>query len=81
MKSGRYPRDPGDNYCGRSFSSPAYVQFMGLLQDLPELQDECQPCLYTAFRLIYLWWKFIKAESQPLLPGSLQFMYLENIAC
>lgn len=80
METRRYPRDPRED-CGRCpFSSPAYVQFMGLLQDLPQLEEECQATLYPAAGLDYLLWKLVEADGQPLLPRGFQFTYLENIA-
>ena len=79
MKSRRNPRDPRNDCGGRLLGSPADMQFMCLLQDLPELQEKCQVYLSIGSAVPYFLGEFIEAKCQPLLPSSVQFMDLENI--
>jgi hypothetical protein len=70
MKAGGDPGSPRECAGVGPFSGPAYMQLMRLLQDLPKLQEERQICRRTRLTVYYLLRELVKAEGQPLLPGS-----------
>jgi hypothetical protein len=54
MKSWGDPRDPWEGGGEQSFSSPAYVQFMSLFQDLPKLQYQSGLSMHELRRVVPL---------------------------